>query len=247
MGLSITVLGCSGGYPAPGGACSGYLVRGSGTTVWLDAGSGTLANLQRHVDIDAVDAIVLTHEHPDHWRDVEGFYVAYKYGGRSRENVPVYAPRGLREQSYFDTEPVLAWRTVADGDRVNIGGLRLRFSRTDHGPETLATRIDDATRSHDGGGALAYSADTGPAWSLAQLGPGIALAVCEATLGVGDENTVQHLSGRQAGASAAAAAVDRLVLTHLWPTLDPAAVHAAAVGEFRGPVTMAALGEEYTV
>ena len=27
MGLTVTVLGCSGSYPGPGGACSGYLVR----------------------------------------------------------------------------------------------------------------------------------------------------------------------------------------------------------------------------
>ena len=50
MGLKLTVLGCSGSYPGPGGAASGYLIEGDGTRIWLDAGSGTLANLQRHVD-----------------------------------------------------------------------------------------------------------------------------------------------------------------------------------------------------
>ena len=52
MTLSVTVLGCSGSYAGPGGACSGYLVRGGGTALWLDAGPGTLANLQRHLDLD---------------------------------------------------------------------------------------------------------------------------------------------------------------------------------------------------
>ena len=237
--LTITVLGCSGSYPAPGGACSGYLVRGGGTVVWLDAGSGTLANLQTHVALDDVDAIVLTHEHPDHWRDIEGLYVAYKYGESRREDIPVYSPAGLREQTYFDTEPVFAWHTVADGDRVEIGPLAFRFSRTDHGPETLATRIDADGRS------IAYTADTGPAWSLSALGTNITLALCETTIGVEDEGTVQHLSGRQAGAMAASAGVERLVLTHLWPTLDPGAVEAAARAEFTGPLHLAVIGEEY--
>ena len=56
--------------PAPGGACSGYLVRSPATTLVVDLGAGTLANLQRHVDIAAVDAVVLSHEHPDHWLDL---------------------------------------------------------------------------------------------------------------------------------------------------------------------------------
>ena len=241
MGLSVTVLGCSGSYPGPGGACSGYLVRGGGTSVWLDAGSGTMANLQQHMALDGIDAVVLTHEHPDHWRDIEGLYVAYRYGPSERVGIPVYAPAGLAKQTYFDTEPVFAWHAIGDGDRVEIGALSFRFSRTDHGPETLATRVDGD------GGSIAYTADTGPAWSLAALGQGIDIALCEATIGVDDENTVQHLSGRQAGAMAAAAGVKRLVLTHIWPTLDPASVENAARGEFQGPIELAAIGEEYRV
>lgn len=78
-GMSLTVLGCCGSYPGPGQACSGYLVRAIGTSVWVDAGTGTLANLQRHVRLQEVDAIVLSHEHPDHWMDLTGAYVAAKY------------------------------------------------------------------------------------------------------------------------------------------------------------------------
>lgn len=241
MGLSVTVLGCSGGYPGPAGASAGYLVRDDGVNVWMDAGSGTLANLQRHVDIDAIDAVVLSHEHPDHWRDVELLYVAMRYGSRVREGLPVYAPAGLRELTYFDTGPVFAWHTVADGDRVAIKHLSVSFSRTDHGPETLGIRIDG------GGRSLAYSADTGPKWSFASLGAGIDLGLCEATLGPEEEGTVQHLSGRQAGAMAAGADVARLLLTHVWPERDPADAATAAAKEFNGPIAVAVLGEEYVV
>jgi ribonuclease BN (tRNA processing enzyme) len=241
VGLTLTILGCSGGYPGPSSACSSYLVRSDTTTVWLDAGSGSLANLQRYINLDDIDVIVLSHEHPDHWRDIEGLYVAYRYGDAVRENIPVFAPAGLREQAYFDTEPVFAWNTVADGQSVETAGMRFSFSRTDHGPETLAVRIDAGERS------MAFSADTGPAWSFDRFGPGINLALCEATLDEAHEDTVQHLSGRQAGAMAAAAGVERLVLTHFWPTHDPAAVGASAQQTFRGPLALAAIGEEYPV
>jgi ribonuclease BN (tRNA processing enzyme) len=240
VGLKVTVLGCSGGYAGPGGACSGYLVQGGGATVWLDAGSGTLANLQRHVGLADVDAIVLSHEHPDHWSDIEGLHVACSYVERRRD-VPVFAPAGLRDVTHDDTEPTFAWTTVAGGDAIEIGGLRLRFSRTDHGPETLAVRIDADGRS------LGYSADTGPRWSLEALGSGLDLALCEATFLRQQEGTLQHLSARQAGTSAREARVGRLVLTHHFPNIDPNLIRAEGEEAFAGPVELAAIDKEYSI
>jgi ribonuclease BN (tRNA processing enzyme) len=240
-GLRLTVLGCSGSYPGPGGACSGYLLRAGATTIWLDAGSGTLANLQRHVPIDAVDAVVLSHEHPDHWSDLEGFYVACRYV-QPRSGVPVYAPQGLRDLLRMGpTGETLVWRDIAAGDEIGIGPMTLSFSRTDHPPETLAVRVDAEGRS------LGYSADSGPGWSLAALGAGLHLALCEATFLQDGEGTVPHLSARQAGATARAAGASRLLITHLWPTIDPGAALAEAASAFGGPAELAALNQTYPV
>ena len=239
MGLSVTVLGCSGSYPGPGESCSGYLVRGAGTTVWLDAGSGTMANLQRHVGLGDIDAVFLSHEHPDHWSDIEGWNIVLKHF-LEREGFPVYAPSGLREQTY-DGMPTVAWMDVADGDRVPIGTLQATFSRTDHGRETLAVRVDA------GGRSFGYSAATGPAWSLEALGAGLDLALCEATVPTDQEGKMQHLSARQAGEQAKAARAERLVLTHLWPTLDVARASEEGAAAFGSPVEVAALGARYDV
>src|SRR5262249_22663217 len=65
--VELTVLGCSGSFGAPpAGACSGYLVRHGSTAIWMDCGNGTFAHLQEHVSVDELDAVVITHEHPDH-------------------------------------------------------------------------------------------------------------------------------------------------------------------------------------
>ena len=231
MALTLTVLGCSGSYPGPGSACSGYLLRTDTTTIWIEAGSGTLANLQRHVPLAAVDAVVLSHEHPDHWVDLTGFYVACKYY-LQRPVVPVYAPAGLRERAYYQDEP-LAWDTVTDGDQRRIGDVALTFSRTDHGAETLAVRVDAAGRS------LGYSADSGPGWSLEALGPGLDFALCEATYLRDMEGRGQHMSARQAGISARAAAAARLVLTHLQPGTDRQASRAEGSEAFGAEVEVA--------
>ncbi len=238
--LTVTVLGCSGSYPGPGNACSGYLVRSDGTTLWLDAGSGTMANLQQHVGLHEVDAVVLSHEHPDHWSDVEGFRVACAYV-LERSGVPVYATAGVGQRLFPDFEPVLDWHVVTAGDAIEVGGLRLSFARTDHPPETLAVRVDADGRS------LAYSADTGPGWSFDALGPGIDLALCEATFLRDREGEAVHLSARQAATMARECRVGRLLLTHLWPTIDPAGSKEEAAAAYGAPVELARMHAEYEV
>ena len=244
MGLSFTVLGCSGSYPGRGGACSGYLVQGGGVNLVVDMGPGTLANLQRHLDLGAVDAVVLTHRHPDHWTDVTGLEVAWKYGLR-REGLPVYGTaetRRLADELASGLAPTMVWTDLADGDVLDIGGLHCTFSRTEHYVETLAVRIDDVAT----GRSLAYSADTGPGWSFTALGPGIDVALCEATNLASEEGPgVLHLSARQAGGMTRAAGVPRLILTHLWPEGDPEAYRAEGVEAFGGPIEIAITNERY--
>ena len=244
MGLSITVLGCSGTYAAPGNACSGYLVQDGVTAVWVDCGPGTLANLQEHVAFDALDAVVVSHHHPDHWLELPVFRNAIKYGP-DRESVPVYATAGVRsacEAVVEDgTEPTFSWTVVTSGSSVSIGTLTFTFSQTDHPVETLAMRVDSSAD----GKALGYSSDTAAGWSLTALGVGLDLAVCEATLLSHQEGIAPHMSGREAGASAREAGVGKLVITHLWPTSDPAEHLREAADAFGGPVELAEVNRRY--
>ncbi|HVW33236.1 MAG TPA: MBL fold metallo-hydrolase, partial [Acidimicrobiia bacterium] len=66
--------------------------------------------------------------------------------------------------------------------------------------------------------------DTGPGWSPEAFGPGADLILSEAsfqgTAGPAGAERI-HLSAAQAGERARAAAAGALMLTHLWPGLDP--------------------------
>lgn len=242
--LTLTVLGCDGSHAGAGGAASGYLLRSwtSGTAVWIDAGPGTFANLQRFTDPRRLTAVVLTHRHVDHCSDVDAFETAARFTtGWERPPVPVFAPPGVRDTLRHDGAGVLDWHEVGDGDGVDCAGLRLTFSQTDHPPVTLAVRAEGDGR------ALGYSADSGPGWSLQALGPDLDLALCEATYTRHDEGTAGHMSGRQAGITARAAGVRRLVVTHRWPTVPAAALRAEAEAAFGAPVTGAAVGHGYSL
>ncbi len=246
MGLTVTVLGASGTYAGAGGACSGYLVRGGGATVLLDAGPGTIANLQEHVRPDELDAVVVTHSHPDHWAEVPVLRNALTYV-LQRHGVPLIST----EETLGMVDVVsngrigssFAPQVVTDGSEFGVGPLAFRCSRTDHPPETLAIRVDLDDRS------LAYTADTGPGWSLAELGGGLDLAISEATFLERDTDPGRpvHLTATEAGRAARAAGVGRLLVTHVLPTRSVEEAVAEATAAYGAPVGAARVHDIHEV
>jgi len=240
--MDIAVLGSCGSWPGQGRACSGYLVRTATTAVVVDMGSGTLANLQEHVapsDLATIDAVVLSHAHPDHWTDLSGLSVALRYYLRA-SGIALYAgPETLDAARHLlgELTPPFDVFPVHDADIVTVGDLRLTFCATDHNVPTLAVRLDGPDAS------VAYSADTGPGWSIEALGDGIDVALIEATFtDATNQPGVAHLTAREAGAMAAAAGVGELVITHLAPGTDPVTAAAEASVAFGSAVTVASDG-----
>ena len=183
----------------------------------MDAGAGTWMNLQRFIDYRSVDAIVLSHRHPDHVTDAFQLFHAREFGPGDFDPIPLWAPQqaidallGLVDDlaTSFDLRP------VQPGDRIAVGPASLRFVEMVHPPDTVGVRIEH------GDAVIAYSADTGPTADLLDLASGADLFVCEATLQNEDSAWEGHMSAAQAGEAAAQAGVAKLVLTHLPPGRD---------------------------
>ncbi len=239
--MDLTILGSGGGWSLPGGAAAGYLIRHEGFNLWVDAGTGTLANLQQHVPIADVDAVVISHRHFDHFVDLYPYYLARCYPVADRmPTQPLLAPPGMFEHA-LQLEPDLTkafdLRVVEPGTTFQAGPFEIRTAPMRHPVPTLGMRIVAD------GAALAYSADTGPTDALIALAHGADVLLCEATwLAVPPTAEPFHLTPTEAGQQAARAEAGRLVLTHIWPTNDRQTTRHLAEAAFGGPVTIAEEG-----
>ena len=236
--MKLTIVGCSGSVPGPASAASSYLVEHEGYRLLLDLGSGAFGPLQRHLDPAEVDAVVLSHLHPDHCFDVAPMVVHRRFGaGRVLPRIPLLGPSGTHDRIAMAYDPaarnglrdLFDVAAVAPGHR-ELGPFRLRFARMNHPVLTHAVRIEA------GGRALAYSADTGPCADLVALARGADLLLCEASFADGTDGAANppnlHLTGREAGEHADRAGVGRLLVTHVPPWSDRARIGAEAAAVF---------------
>lgn len=271
--LKITVLGCSGSYAQPGGACTGYLVQSRSCNVYYDCGPGTLANLQKHIGLEELDAVVLSHAHGDHWLELPVLKNALRWYFDARR-IPVFA-----NQDTFETasrlmgegaHEVFDWKLVSHNSSVEIHDQLWFFEQTEHYVPTLAAVISigseilvaagDAAAS-DGASAVdaaaakpisvAFSSDTGPNFSFAEArrhGYEVEAAFVESTFCVRElDNSQLHLSSSEAASLAKTLGAKRCVLVHLAPG-EAAEAHLAQASQvFDGPVQVAEIGEVFSV
>ena len=251
--MKLTVIGCSGSFPGPDSAASCYLLEGDhdGRTwrVLLDLGSGALGTLQRYVDPLAVDAVLISHLHPDHYFDISGLYVVWKYHpGGARPRIPVFGPKGIADQcarAYGlgqDSGMSGEFEFHEYDDRpIRLGPFAIRATRLVHPITAYGLRVESEGRT------LVYSGDTGPCQELVDLAAGTDLLLCEAAfVESGDNPADLHLTGKQAGVAAAEAGARRLVLTHIPPWHDPEIPLAEAREAYDGPLEAAVTGSTYT-
>ncbi|RVU28119.1 MBL fold metallo-hydrolase [Streptomyces antnestii] len=250
--LRLTVLGCATPYASVDNPCSGYLVSSGATRVWMDAGSGTLAQLQRHVRLDEVDAIWISHLHADHSADLLTAYYAALYADiRLAAPIPLYGPPGIADRlAHFLTngstrspvESAFAVHELADGHRVRVGALTMTSRAVAHGIPAFAVRVEAEGRS------LVYSGDTAPCANLTQLAEECDVLLCEAeSAQAPTEGEQVHHTPEDAGGTADVSRAGRLIVTHVGRFLTPDQAVARAAARFNGPVDYAAPGTTFSI
>jgi len=254
MSSRLVVLGSCGAWPEPGRACSGFMLEYADTRLVLDLGYATLPRLLSLLGTpvaDGIDAVIVTHKHPDHMLDLHGLFRARWFGRREAPAIPLYAPEGvlarvagLEEDDAAAVLRVFDWHPLPAAP-YQVAPFRLESWALPHFVPNSGVRLTAP------GLTVAYTGDTGPDAALAQLGRDADLYIVEATSRNQRATTPEspagsgmHLTAREAGEAAAAASARRLLLTHFWPGNDRERSRAEAAVAFAGEVLVADEGLE---
>ncbi|MCD6123505.1 MAG: MBL fold metallo-hydrolase [Spirochaetales bacterium] len=235
--MQITVLGYWGAYPAAGEATSGYLFQDRNTNILLDCGSAVLSELQKHIDISNLDAVILSHYHADHVADIHCLQYAVMLESLQHKrdrNLPIYA---YSKHSQFETltfEDYTEGIALREESEIAIGDFSFSFIKTVHPEICMAVKI-----THYGKTAV-YTADTEYFDKLTDFSRYADILLCEASLYREYEGKVEgHMSGAQAGKLAAEADVGALLLTHLPRYGNHERLREEAGEYYRGNITLA--------
>ena len=251
-GMRLSVVGAGPAYTdRPGALGAAYLLRLDGSSLLLDFGQGAFPGLAGQLDPATLDAVVISHLHPDHFIDLVPLrhYLRWE---EPRRRVRVIGPAGLDGRlDALHGEPgftaaALDVEALTEGRR-DVGAFELEAARVRHTDSSFGFRVAPrgAARGIPG---LVYSGDCGRAEDLDALAqPGDTL-LCEVSFGPGPVVPgAEHLDGPAVADLARRVGAGRVLLTHVQMGYDRAATLASVQAGFDGPVELVDPGFEATI
>ncbi len=246
--MKLTVLGCWAPYPTPNQACSGYLLEHNDKRLLIDLGHGSFGKLQQVSDFSRLDAVFISHLHPDHCADLSCLRHAVlgeMRKGNQRPRLPVYMPSAPAANFDILANFEDAFEVhIVDTDSclgLAIAGMECQVFKTAHPIPTFGLVAE-------GNKKFVYTSDTSWEDKLVDLCRHAGILLCEASLAEADAHlaTKGHLTAAQAGLLAARSEVSQLVITHFWPGYVPEDLGKEVSNVWKGKCALAREFGEYT-
>jgi len=221
--MHLQFVGCGDAFGSGGRFNTCLHLRGTNANALIDCGASSLAALKRcDIDRNAIDLILITHFHADHFAGVPFFMLDAQFVGRRARPLAIAGPPGLEAwyarifEATFPGGASNRWRfplalhEVAPGRTETIGALTFtpfHVAHDDRAGPCLAYRIEVENR------IVTYSGDTEWTEALIPAGRGADLLICECY--VRDHPVRTHLSLAELGHELPRIGAKRVILTHM--------------------------------
>lgn len=219
--MDITVLGSGSAIQFEQRASASFLLETGGQKILLDAGFLLMDRMERAgVRADEIDAVYISHKHPDHFLGLIHLLFALKNPFyKPKKELLIFGFKGLEE--WFENFHKLLGRWVetesklifSESEYGSIGSTRWEIFSTVHSPESTGVIIFAE------GKKVVYTGDTEYFESLADIAKGADLMIAECGSGNG-KKTKGHMSLNDIYRTTAVSGASKVLLTHIYPETE---------------------------
>lgn len=222
MAVQVSFLGTGDAFSSGGRHQAGYLVQDGNTSVLLDVGSSTLGSMKQHgIDPAAVDLVLISHLHGDHFSGLPFLFLQYIFEQKRQRPLQIAGPPGTEERVWalfravyrdLASEPLpfaVHFTEMAPGAPVSFDAVHVDPFRVPHQEKdiSLAFRVSLAGRT------VLYSGDTGWTEALVEQSHGTDLFICECCSF--ETRMSMHLDYPRLAENRSRFGTKRMILTHL--------------------------------
>lgn len=221
--MDVTFVGCGDAFGSGGRYQTCFHVAAERTRFLIDCGASSLVAMNRWgIDRNAIDTILITHFHADHFGGIPFFMLDAQFFAKRRRPLTVAGPPGLPDWFVRAMETAFpgSSRTVPKfeltllelepGQVREIGGIEVTPSLVVHGPPGEPFF---AYRIVVDGKVIAYTGDTEWVENLVAVGRDADLFIAEAYFY--DKSVPYHLDLKTLEANLERIRPKRLILTHM--------------------------------
>jgi ribonuclease BN (tRNA processing enzyme) len=218
--MKLIVLGSGTCVPSLKRNAPGYYLEAANLQILVDCGSGTLLQLEKaEKSYKDIDAVFITHTHPDHISDliplIHAVLATPDY--KREKDLLIVGPNGLKKfynrciSSCLRTPKTFHIDLIEIEDNLDLGRMHVFSTKTIHSDNSIAYRFEESEKS------LVITGDCDYDQGIIELSMYTDLLIIDCSFP--DALKVPgHLTPRGCGLVARKAQVKKLLLSHIYPS-----------------------------